>query len=208
MPAHPTEEQVQAEYEALWQTLDGRPIESLIDLPLMTDPELQAAMQMLSVLIPCAYFTDQRLFRLQICRMVTISLQHGASRDSATGYAYFGIVLGTAFHRYGDGYRFAKLACDLVEKYGFIANRGTVYATFGTVAAWTQPIATVIDFYRTGIPAAIETGNLTYACYQFVVISHVLFSCEATHSTWCGASRRWRWTSPERPNTTTSRTLS
>ena len=49
MPAHPTEEQVQAEYEAVWQTLDGRPIESLIDLPLMTDPELQAAMQVLSV---------------------------------------------------------------------------------------------------------------------------------------------------------------
>ena len=93
MPAHPTEEQVQADYEALWRALDGRPIESLIDLPLMTDPELQAAMQMLSVLIPCAYFTDQRLFRLQIGRMVTLSLQHGASMPSAAGYAYFGIGL-------------------------------------------------------------------------------------------------------------------
>jgi hypothetical protein len=35
-------EQVQAEYEAVWRNLDGRPIESLIGLPLMTDPELQA----------------------------------------------------------------------------------------------------------------------------------------------------------------------
>jgi predicted ATPase/signal transduction histidine kinase len=165
MPAHPTEEQVQADYEALWRTLNGRPIESLIDLPLMTDPGLQAAMQMLSVLIPPAYFTDQRLFRLQICRMVTMSLQHGASMDSATSYAYFGIALGPAYHRYGDGYRFAKLACNLLDKYGFVANRGTVYATFGTVAAWTQPLATVIDFYRTGIPAAIETGNLIQACF-------------------------------------------
>ena len=52
IPAHPTREQVQAEYETVWQTLDGRPIESLIDLPLMTDPELQAAMQVLSVLDP------------------------------------------------------------------------------------------------------------------------------------------------------------
>src|SRR5262249_29037597 len=38
-PAHPTWEQVQAEYETVWQTLHGRPIESLIDLPLMTDPD-------------------------------------------------------------------------------------------------------------------------------------------------------------------------
>ena len=52
IPAHPTWEQVQAEYETFWQTLNGRPIESLIDLPLMTDPELQAAMQVLSVLHP------------------------------------------------------------------------------------------------------------------------------------------------------------
>ena len=52
IPAHPTWEQVQAEYETVWQNLDGRPIESLIDLPLMTDPELQAAMQVLSALNP------------------------------------------------------------------------------------------------------------------------------------------------------------
>jgi PAS domain S-box-containing protein len=165
MPAQPTEEQAQAEYETLWQVLDARPIESLIDLPLMTDPELRAAMQMLSALIPPAYFTDQRLFRLQVCRMVTISLQRGPSMDSATGYAYFGIILVTAFHRYSDGYRFAKLACDLLDKYGFIANRGTVCTTIAMVAAWTQPIGTAIDFSRTGIPAAIETGNLTHACY-------------------------------------------
>ena len=52
LPAHPTWEQVQAEYETVWQTLDGRPIESLIDLPLMTDPEMQAAMQVLSDVRP------------------------------------------------------------------------------------------------------------------------------------------------------------
>jgi PAS domain S-box-containing protein len=165
MPAHPTQEQVQTEYEALWQILDARPIESLIDLPLMSDPELQAAMQLLSALIPPAYFTDQRLFLLQVCRMVTLSLRHGASMDSATGYAYFGIALGTAFHRYADGYRFAKLARDLLDKHGFIANRGAVCTTLGMVAAWTQPLGTAIEFARTGIDAAIETGGLTHACY-------------------------------------------
>jgi predicted ATPase len=51
LPAHPTEQQVQAEYEAVRQTLNGRTIKSLIDLPLMTDPELQAAMRAFSVLL-------------------------------------------------------------------------------------------------------------------------------------------------------------
>jgi PAS domain S-box-containing protein len=165
LPAHPTLEQVQAEYEAVWQTLDGRPIESLIDLPLMSDPELQAAMQVLSVLSPPAYFTDFRLYCLQVCRMVNLSMQHGASGAAAHAYGYWGIVLGSIFHRYRDAYCFAKLACDLVEKHGFVPYESKVSLAMAAVAFWTQPIASVIDFMRTGIRRSIETGDLNFACY-------------------------------------------
>ncbi len=165
IPAHPTWEQVQAEYETVWQTLNGRPIESLIDLPLMTDPELQAAMQVFSVLTPPAYFTDFHLYCLQLCRMVKVSIQHGTSDASAHAYAFWGVVLGRVFRSYGEGYRFAKLACDLVEKHGFIASQAKVYVQMGALAVWTQPIAIAIDFTRTAFRAAIETGDLIFACY-------------------------------------------
>jgi len=165
LPAHPTLEQVQAEYETVWQTLNGRPIESLIDLPLMTDPELQAAMQVLSVLSPPAYFTDFRLYCLQVCRMVNVSMQHGTSGASAHAYAYCGSMLGPVFHRYRDAHRFAKLACDLVEKHGFSAYQSKVDLAMGSVAFWTQPIASAIDFMRAGFRTAIERGDLTFACY-------------------------------------------
>ena len=165
VPAHPTEDQVQAEYEALWHTLDGRTIESLIDLPLLTDPELVAATQVISVISTPAYFVNHRLYLLEACRMARISVQHGTSRDSAFAYVALGVMLGPVFHRYGDGYRFAKLACDLVEKHGFVANRGKIYASTAVAAAWTQPIASVIDLIRTAVRAAIETGDLIYACY-------------------------------------------
>jgi PAS domain S-box-containing protein len=171
MPPHPTQEQVQAEYEMLWQTLNGRPIESLIDLPLMTDPELQAAMKVLSFLTAPAYFTDTRLYCLHLCRAVKVSLQHGMSGPCAEAYGSWGVVLGLDFHRYGDGYRFSKLACDLVERHGFIGSEGTVYTCLGGVAFWTQPIVSVIDFFRTAFRAAIERGDLTCAClgmYEFI----------------------------------------
>jgi serine/threonine protein kinase len=61
LPAQPTPEQVRVEYETVWRTLEGRPIESLIDLPPMTEPEVRAAMQVLSVLAPPATMTDFRL---------------------------------------------------------------------------------------------------------------------------------------------------
>ncbi len=166
IPAHPTWEQVQAEYQLVWPPLNGRPIEGLIDLPLMTDSELQAAMRVLSDLLPPAYFTDFHLFCLLVCRMVNVSTQHGMCGASARACAYFGAILGQLFHRFSEGYRFAKLACDLVAKHGFIASQAKVYFVTGIVAFWTQPIPTAIDFMRAAFRTAIETGDLTYACYS------------------------------------------
>jgi predicted ATPase len=131
----------------------------------MTDPEPQAAMALLSVLSPPAYFTDLHLFCLIACRMVKISMQHGISDSSALAFALLGFISGPVFHRYHEGYRFAKLACDLVEKHRFIANRPKVYHAMGTVAFWTHPIGTAIDFMRATYRTAIETGDLTFACF-------------------------------------------
>ncbi|MGY4434939.1 PAS domain S-box-containing protein [Bradyrhizobium sp. F1.13.1] len=166
IPAHPTWEQVQAEHEMVWRNLDGRLIESLIDLPPMTDPELQAAMPVFSTLLGPAFFTDFHFFCLLVCRMVNLNLQHGTSGASAHAYGCWGIMLGPVFHRYPEGYRSAKLACDLVEKHGFIAYRAKAYRSMGMAALWTQPITTALEFNRAAFRAGSETGDLTYACYS------------------------------------------
>jgi PAS domain S-box-containing protein len=164
-PAHPTSEQVQTEHEAVLRSLAGRPIESLIDLPLMTDPELQAAMRLLSAVLDAAYHTDFNLFCLLPCRMVNISLQHGISGASAQAFGWLGTVLGPKFNRHGTGYRFAKLACDLVEKHGFVAYKTTSYLAMQRIALWTQPISTAIDFNRAAFRTATEAGTFSWACY-------------------------------------------
>jgi PAS domain S-box-containing protein len=186
LPAHPTWEQVQAEYETLWQTLSGRPIESLIDLPLMSDPELHAAMQVCAVLIPPAIFSDFQSFCVLACRMVNLSVQHGMCGASANGCAVLGVILGPEFHRHGEGYRFAKLACDLVEKHGFIAYQAQVYNAMAAVAFWTQPITSAIDFMRATSRAAVETGNLADACYGlFQSVNGLLLRNDPLDAVWC-----------------------
>ena len=156
IPAHPTWEQVQAEYEILCRKLERRPVESLIDLPLMSDPELQAAMEVLSAADPPAYFTDFHLVCLLRCRIVNVSLQHGTSGAAAYAYVSFGLILGPYFHRYSEGYRFAQLACDVVEKHGFVAYQAKIYEMMGVVAFWTRPVTTAIDFIRASLRVATE----------------------------------------------------
>jgi PAS domain S-box-containing protein len=185
LPAHPTLEQVRAEYETVWQTLNGRSIESLIDLPLMTDPKIQAAMQVLSVLAGPATFTDFQLFCLLACRMVNVSIQHGMSGSSAYAYASLGSVLGPNFHRYRDGYRMARLACDLVEKHAFTAYDTKVYHAMGLAAFWTEPLSSVIELRRETTRTAAERCDLTFACYgMHQSITHLLARNDPLDAVW------------------------
>ncbi|MGC2369706.1 MAG: AAA family ATPase [Candidatus Sulfotelmatobacter sp.] len=185
LPPHPTFEQVQAECETVSQTLNGRPIESLIDLPLMTDPKIMAAMQVLSVLAGPATFTDFQLFCLLACRMVNISIQHGMSGASAYAYACLGSVLGPNSHRYREGYRLARLACDLVEKHAFTAYDTKVYHAMGLAAFWTEPLTSVIELRRATTRTATERGDLTFACYgMHQSITYLLMRNDPLDAVW------------------------
>jgi len=165
IPAHPTREQLEAEFDVVWRHLERRPIEDLIDLPLMTDRGLLAAMQVLSILLEAAYFTDFHLYGVSLCRIVNLSIHDGVSGAAAFGYGLLGTLVAQLFQRYLEGYRFTKLACDLVEKHGFIAHQARVCFSMGLVAPWTQPIATAIEFNRAAFRAGIETGDFLFACY-------------------------------------------
>jgi PAS domain S-box-containing protein len=190
IPTHPSWEEVQAEYETIWQTLNGRSIESLIDLPLMTDPELQAAMRVLSAANPPAYFTDFHLCCFLRCRMVNASLQHGTSGASAYGYVSFGFILGPVFHRYSEGYRFGRLARDLVEKHGFVADQARIDVLVGAVAVWTQPITTAIDFMRAAFRVATETGDVAHACYSmWQAVAYLLQRNDPLDAVWSESER-------------------
>jgi predicted ATPase/signal transduction histidine kinase len=166
LPACPSPEEVEAEYETIWRNLRGRSIESLIDLPRMTDPELQVALQVLSTLAEVSWFTDFRLYCMLVCRTVNISMQHGMTGPSAHAYGCLGSLLGPVFHRYREGYRLGRLACDLVERHDFAAYHTKVFHEMGATIIWTQPITSAIEFRRAVARNATEAGDLTYACYS------------------------------------------
>jgi PAS domain S-box-containing protein len=166
LPAHPDEAQVRAEFEAVWQRLGARPIEALADLPPSSDADLPQVMQLLSVLLGPAYFTDFRAYCLYLCRMVNLGLERGATDASAHAYAFFGVVLGPVFRRYREGERFARLACALAERGAPGAGRAAIHYAMGLVASWTRPLGEAIDSLRTAARIAEETGDPAFACYS------------------------------------------
>ncbi len=79
---HPTDEEARREYQRIWSTLGGRPIEAPPELPLMSDPVSLATIDVLTKLATPAWFTDANLFSLVTCRIVNVSLEGGNSDGS------------------------------------------------------------------------------------------------------------------------------
>jgi PAS domain S-box-containing protein len=168
MSPHPGQDEVRAEYESVWRDLKERSIESLIDLPLMTNPEMHAAARVLAFLTGPSLYTDVNLYYWHFCKMVNLSLKYGICDAVTFGFAGFGVILCLPFRRYADGYRFAELACDLVEKHGFAAYRAKVCLEMEMVALWSQPIEVGIGLARAAFRAGAEVGDLAFACYGYM----------------------------------------
>ncbi len=164
---HPTWDQVQLEYDKVQAALVRRQIEDLIDLPDMADPDTKAAMEVLSVTITPSVYTDKNLLILVLCHMVNLSLTSGITDASASGFVWFGVVLGgPAFREFQKAFRFGKLAYDLVAKRHMAGQKGKVLVTFASlINPWTQHLRSSIDVLRVGFDAALQAGDLTYACY-------------------------------------------
>ncbi|MDP3844475.1 MAG: EAL domain-containing protein [Oxalobacteraceae bacterium] len=169
---HPRAAEVEQAYQDVWSKIGQRSIEELIDLPLMTDPGMQAAMEVLASLYAPAYHSDNNLFYLHLCHGVNISLTHGNTAASTHVYGWFGIFLASEFQRYRDSYRFAKLALDLMERHRFLAYKAKAVFVMRIVAYWTQPIDKMLEYSRIAFEAATETGDVPVACYS---CNHTLF---------------------------------
>jgi PAS domain S-box-containing protein len=166
---HPTEEDVRQDYDRLWQRLGSGSIEALLDLPLMSDPDRCATMDVLTVLTSPALFTDLNLFRLVVGRMAALSVEHGNSDGSCLAYVWLGAILGTYFGDYQTGFRFGRLGLDLVEKRGLDRLNARVYLVFAVhVAHWTQHLPTCRVFLRRAFEAARDAGDLTFAAFARV----------------------------------------
>jgi PAS domain S-box-containing protein len=166
-PPHPTRDQAQREYDRIWSQLGSRSIESILDLPLMTDPEALAEIEVLTEIVTPAEFTDENLLLLVICRMVNLSLDHGNTDGSCFAYVYLGMIAGERFGSYGVGVRFGRLGYDLVEKRGLRRFQARIYLSLADlVIPWTKHVRTARDLIRRAFDAADRIGDLTFAAYS------------------------------------------
>jgi predicted ATPase len=169
-------ERLQTEMGALIGWTETNRIESLLDLPHMTDPDRVVLMSLLMHCIPSAYQINPELFALICCKMVSLSIEHGNCPMSAKGYGSFAAILSGIVGNFRDGDRFGKLGVDLCEKLDDITVRSACHFTWAAFAShWMRPMDEGIQVFREGARWGLISGDHPHAAYcAAVAITHVM----------------------------------
>ncbi|MCP3705582.1 AAA family ATPase [Paraburkholderia sp. CNPSo 3274] len=166
LPEHPTLEQMQQEFDEVRRLLDGRPIANLIDLALTDDDEAKAVMSVLGTGCLSAYLVEGNLSLVMACRIVNLTLQHGACQSSTIGYGGLAVFLGPVFHAFAEGDAFASLAVELASRHGFDTSKAAASFLMQMAVVWTRPIDLALECVEAASRSAQQTGEIVYACYS------------------------------------------
>ncbi|NEU95239.1 AAA family ATPase [Bradyrhizobium sp. UFLA 03-164] len=165
---HPTKEEACREYERMWSLLGDREIEELIDLPLMSDPDTVATVEVLTKAIIPAVIIDENLASLFLWRIVNLSLENGHTDASCRAYAQIARLAGLRFGDNKVGVRFGRLGYELVERRGLKRFQASTYLGYATVTvSWTAHLREARDLIRQALDAANVNGDLTYVAYSW-----------------------------------------
>jgi PAS domain S-box-containing protein len=175
---HPTQEEVEREYERIWSRLANRDIDELIELPLMSDPASLATLDVLTKVLLPAVFTDTNLVCLAICRAVNLSIERGNSDGSCVAYVWLGQVAGPHFGNYKAGFRFGRLGYELVEKGGLKRFQANTYMCLGShVMPWVKHFRACRDLIHRAFESANKIGDICISAYSFNnLITNLLIS--------------------------------
>ncbi|WP_028215286.1 AAA family ATPase [Paraburkholderia mimosarum] len=178
--AHPHENDIRREYGNIRSLLAGRPVEALIDLPLMTDPVSLEIADVLSKLLRPAWFFDANLASLAICKVISLSLERGNCDASCFAYVMFPRIAGPYFGDYHAGIHFGQLGFDLVERRGLKRFEAVTYLCYALyVVRWTKHVRVSSQVLRGAFEAATRTGDLPSGAYTCChVVSDRLFGGE------------------------------
>lgn len=165
LSAHPTSKEVSVEFQKTIKNIGNRRAEDFLTLPLMTNQEVKAAIEILAKLYGPSFSTDANLYTLHVLAIIDLSLKFGNAPASAYAYNLFGFILASRLKKYKEAYAYSKMAIDLIEKHQFISYKAKAYLVYSLIIFWSQGVDKAREIARQGFDAGWENGDLFYAGY-------------------------------------------
>ena len=155
------------------ELLARTPVEELINLPVMTDPEKLMAMQLLFQVVPPAIQVNPALCILAALIMFEITLTDGISPYSCKCFGDCGVVQGVTLADYKTGYKLGEAAFALINKLNAESQKPAVYFIFTYLSHWCAHYQESLDYYDLSYRKGLETGDLMHATYAIAHKMHL-----------------------------------
>jgi predicted ATPase/class 3 adenylate cyclase len=146
--------------------LRGKRIEDLGNLPTMTAADKLAAMRILSSILSATYTAVPNLLPLVVFKGIILSVKYGNTSSSPTMYVSYGMILCSILKNIDSGYRFGKLALNLLSRLNANEAKAKIALIFNCcIQHWQahgqQTLPSLLEGYSSGI----ETGDSEYAAH-------------------------------------------
>ncbi|MBD0344853.1 MAG: GAF domain-containing protein, partial [Coleofasciculus sp. Co-bin14] len=143
----------------------------------ITEPELQAAIHIMSSITVAAYAAAPELVVLLSISQANLSIKHGNSTSSIFGYVCYSAILCGTFQDIETGYKFGKLGLKLLERLNAVKNKAQVFNVFGgCVMFWKEHLRKTIPMLSEGYQSGVETGDFECASgCAFFICNHLYF---------------------------------
>nr|WP_322743969.1 AAA family ATPase [Nostoc edaphicum] len=176
LPIEPNNAEIGKALQVLASQLAGKRIEELADLPAMTDPQAQAAMQLLGMLFAPVFQGMPGLLPFISSTMVSLSLQFGNTPASTVGYGLHGMVLCAFLGEVEGGYDFGQLALNLLDRFNVREFKSTISMLFGGfIQHHQEALSATIPLLKAGFTSGMETGDFLHAGYNVCCYSYAVF---------------------------------
>jgi PAS domain S-box-containing protein len=185
-PETPTQSDIQLELDTITSLIGEKPIEDLLRLPEMTEPDKLAAMRILSSITIAAYVAVPDLMPLLVSQQVNLSIQYGNAVVSPFAYAFYGLVLCGTSENIEMGYEFGQLALNLLSHLNVHSLRArTLLIVNNFIVHWKEHIRNTVRPLLEAYQRGLEVGDLEFAaycahcyCFQFYAVGKELVEVE------------------------------
>ncbi|MEH1982330.1 MAG: ATP-binding sensor histidine kinase [Nostoc sp.] len=178
-PESPKVTDIQQAIQEISELVGDREITDFVHLPVMTDANKIATIQIATSLLGVTFASGSPLFPLLTCLSVKLSIQHGNISGSAYNYASYSILVGKLFQDVNLAEKFNQLALNVVLKLDAKTTKPKVLMLRGSFILHRKShIKETLPLLRESYATALEVGNL-----ECVGISAHSF---CLNSFWCG----------------------
>lgn len=167
---HKTQESVMNMQQFLVRT----PVEKLVDLPVMSDPEKLMAMQLLFQGVPPVRQVNPRLYFFMSLMMFELTCTYGISPLSCKCFVDCGVIQGRVLGDYKTGYKLGEAAFALANKLNAESQKSSVYFVFPFLSYWRTHYQECLDYYDMAYRTGLETGDLIHVTYAIAHKIHLL----------------------------------